>query len=96
MLHRCHGHSANGQDDIRRERDQFGRVPAGEVDIVRARADIHLHIAAVAPAQLLQDLLECGDTRLRLWIICATINQRAYPSYLLRLLRTSRERPSRG
>src|SRR6516162_2959268 len=51
-----------------------GRVPAGEVDIIHAPADVHSHIATVAPAQLLQDLLECGDTHLTLWIICATIN----------------------
>src|SRR5262249_48922752 len=46
------------QDDIRRERNQFRRVSALAVDIVRAPAGVDPHIAAVVPAQFLQTLLE--------------------------------------
>src|SRR5262249_10089190 len=49
---------AAGQDDIRRERNQFRRVSALAVSIVRAPAGVDPHIAAVVPAQLFQTLLE--------------------------------------
>jgi hypothetical protein len=49
---------AAGQDHIRRERNQFRRVSALEIDIFRAPAGVDPHIAAVVPAQFLQTLLE--------------------------------------
>jgi hypothetical protein len=61
MLKRRHAQGAAGQDDVWRERDQFRRVSAIAVDIVLAPPNVELHIAAVAPAQLLQDVLERRD-----------------------------------
>jgi hypothetical protein len=45
-----HALRATGQDDIRRERDQFRRIFAFQLDIIRPPADVNLHVAAVAPA----------------------------------------------
>ena len=42
-----------GQDDVRRERDQFGRVSANVVGIAVGPAGVDPHVAAVGPAQLL-------------------------------------------
>ena len=50
-----------GQDDVRRERDQFRRVSANAVGIARRPAGVDLHIAADGPAQLLQPLQERRD-----------------------------------
>ena len=49
-----HGCGARGQDDVRRERDQFRRVFTHAVGIASAPAIIDPNIAAVDPAQLLQ------------------------------------------
>ena len=53
-----------GQDDVRRERDQFRRVFANAVGIARAPANVDPHVAAVGPAQLLQPLHERRDAGL--------------------------------
>ena len=50
-----HGRVASGQDDVRRERDQFRRVSADFAGIGRGPADVDAHIAAdgsspIAPA----------------------------------------------
>ena len=57
----CNGRHARGgirQDNVRRERDQFGGVSANAVGIVRGPAGVNPHVAAVGPAQLLQRLQE--------------------------------------
>ena len=90
-----HGRAARRQNDVRRERDQFGRVsaicgrhrPAGPTGI-------DLHVAADGPAQLLQPLQErprCGPVlqdrpRLRAY-------EYADAPHPLRLLRARRQRP---
>jgi hypothetical protein len=48
---RPHGRAAIGQDDVRRERGQFRRVPANVVGIGRGPAGVYPHVAANAPAQ---------------------------------------------
>ena len=58
LLQRPHGRPASGQDDVRRERDQFRRVSANAVGIARGPAVVDPHVAAVGPAQLLQPLQE--------------------------------------
>src|SRR5262245_46871359 len=52
------GRGATGQDNVRRERDQFRRESANAVGIARTPAILDPHVAAVDPAQLLQSLLE--------------------------------------
>src|SRR5437016_5113697 len=48
-----HGCGARGQDDVRRERDQFRRVFAHVVGIARAPTIIDPNVAAVDPTRLL-------------------------------------------
>jgi hypothetical protein len=68
-LHRSRDGGGRGQNDIRRERNQFGRIPAIAVGIARAPARLDPHVAAVGPAQLLQPLNEGGHAALRLRIV---------------------------
>ena len=58
-----------GQDDVRRERDQFRRVSANAVGIAPAQRDVDPHVAAVGPAQLLQPLQERRDAGLPFRIV---------------------------
>src|SRR5262245_7807248 len=48
--------SAGGEDDVRRERDQFQPVSAKEFGIARAPTILDPHVAADGPTQLLQAL----------------------------------------
>jgi hypothetical protein len=57
-------------------------------------ADVDPHIAAIAPAKLLQGLLERGEAGLTLRIVCGPAHEYANASHPLRLLRSRRERPS--
>ena len=60
----CCARTASGQNDIRRERDQFRRVSANVVGIGRGPTSVDPHIATVGPAQLLQALQERRDAGL--------------------------------
>jgi hypothetical protein len=95
VLQRRYARGATSQDYVRRKRDQFRCVFAIEIDIVRAPARVDSHIAAVAPAQLLQDLLERCDASLTAWIICGHVHEHADPPHLPRLLRPRRKGPRR-
>ena len=61
--------AASGQDDVRRERDQFRRVSANAFGIACAPADVDPHVAAVGPAQLLQPLQERREAGLTFRIV---------------------------
>ena len=63
LQQRPHGR-AMGQDDVRRERDQFRRVSANFGGIGRGPAGVDPHVAADAPAQERQPLLERPDAGL--------------------------------
>ena len=63
-LHGRHAKGAYSEDDMRSECDQFRSVCAIALDVVPAPADVDLNIAAAAPAQLLQDLLERRESGL--------------------------------
>jgi hypothetical protein len=93
MLQRRHAQGAAGQKDVRRERDQFPCVSAIAVGIIFAPADVELHIAALAPTQLLQALLERRDELLTFRIVRSSVQQHADAPDLLGLLRCRRERP---
>ena len=71
-----HGRAASGQDDVRRERDQFGRVFANVVGFARGPAVVDPHVAAVGPAQLLQPLQECRDAGLSFRIVRGRLRAR--------------------
>src|SRR5262249_39561318 len=53
MLQRCHGEGAAGQDDVRRERDQFCGIFCALVRVILAPAGVNPYIAANTPAQFL-------------------------------------------
>src|SRR5215471_10617572 len=56
LLQRSSGLLASGQDYVRRERDQFGRILRKTRHIAQGEAVVDPHIAALDPAQLLQSL----------------------------------------
>ena len=56
LQQRPHGRGGRGQDDVRRERGQFRRVPANLGGIGRGPAGVDAHVAADGPAQLLPAL----------------------------------------
>ena len=85
--------TALGEDDIWRERDQFGCVLAGQCCIAVGPADIDPHVAAVGPAQLCQTLPKCRHAVLHVYTIGAA--QHADASHALALLRARRVRPGR-
>ena len=85
--------SPTGQDDIRRERDQFRRVSTGSVGIARPPAIVDPHVAADGPAQFLQPLQERSDAGLRFRIVRDQVREHADATHPLGLLRARRERP---
>ena len=87
--------AASGQDDVRCERDQFRRVSANAISIARAPAVFDPHVAADAPAQLLQPLRERGDADGSFRIVGSHAHQHADAPHPLALLRPRRERPRR-
>src|SRR5262249_23673357 len=76
---------ATGQDDIRRERDQFHRVFAQTVGIAGRPAGLDLHIAPDGPAGLLQALQKCPLARLRQRVVRRQGIEHADPPHPLRL-----------
>jgi hypothetical protein len=81
------------QNDVRRERGQFRRVPANFRGISCGPARVDAHVAADAPTQLLQPLQERPDAGLKFGIIRACGQQHADPPRAIGLLRARRERP---
>ena len=69
LLQRRHDRDAAGQDDVRRERDQFRRVSCECARDRRSPAVVDPHVAAVGPAQLLQPLQERREAGLRFRIV---------------------------
>ena len=84
-----------GQDDVRRERDQFRRVSANVGGIGRGPAGVDPHVAADGPAQLLQPLQERPDAGLKFRIVRGRGQEYADAPHPLGLLRARRERPRR-
>jgi hypothetical protein len=93
LLQRRHGLAAIGQDDVGRERDQFGRVCAHAVDIAHAPAGDDPHVATVGPAQFLQPLRERSHPGHRFRIVRGQVDEYADDRQLRRLLRARRVRP---
>src|SRR6516165_9858727 len=58
-----------GKDDVGRERHQFCRLFANLGVIGRSPVDVHPHVAAIDPAQLLQRLSKRGQPGLILRIV---------------------------
>ena len=85
----------SGKDDLRTMCNEFDRVPAEELRIASAPADLNMNVATVGPAQLLQLLHECGQAGGGLWVIHRQIHEHS-DSPQRRLLRARRKRPCRG
>src|SRR6516162_1827667 len=58
-----------GKDDVGRERHQFCRLFANLSVIGRSPVDVHPHVAAIDPAQLLQRLSKRGQPGLIVRIV---------------------------
>src|SRR5262249_1186671 len=95
MLQRHHGQGATGQDDVRREREQFRSMFCAAVGIVLAPAGVDPHIAANSPAQFLQTLVERRKSILAFWIVRSPVHEHADAAHALALLPPRRERPRR-
>src|SRR5262249_53695425 len=85
--------AATSKDDVRRERDQFRRIPANALGIAGGPAIVNLHVAAVGPAQFLQPLHERSEACLPFRIAGCGRHEPADAPLPVGLLRARRERP---
>jgi hypothetical protein len=77
-----------GQDDVRRQRDQFRRVCAQAVGIaLGAPAKVDPHVPADRPAPRLQALYECSIAELGFRIVRRKVGEHADAPHAVRLLR---------
>src|SRR4029079_15077538 len=93
---RRYSYAAGGQNDVRRERNQFHCVSANVFGITSAPTDIDPNVAAYDPAQLLQSLLERRDASPRFRIGLGRAHEHATVAHTVGLLRLRRERPCRS
>src|SRR5262249_14830605 len=84
-----------GQDDVRRECDQFDRVLAHRVRLAVAPAIVDAEVLPDGPTQLLQALRKGRQTAMSFRIICSEWREHADAAHPLALLRARRERPRR-
>src|SRR5262245_1847669 len=84
---------AGGEDDIRRERNQFCRIGADAIGIGPCPTGLDLYVAPDGPARLLQALQKCPLARLSQRIVGSTVMEHADAPHPLALLRARRERP---
>src|SRR5215831_11445872 len=82
-----------GYDHVRRERRQLCCVPANFSGFGRGPARVDLHVAADAPAGLLETLQESAEAGLKFPIVRTRGQENANEAYLLALLRPRRKRP---
>src|SRR5262245_14040780 len=92
LQQRPHGRGPVGQNDVRSKRGQFRRVSANIAFIGRSPASVDPHIAADAPAQLLQPLQERPDAGLKFHIVRSGGQDYADEPHPLGLLRARRKR----
>src|SRR5262249_25739381 len=82
-----------GYDHVRRERRQLCCVPANFIGFGRGPARVDLHVAADAPAGLLETLQESAEAGLKFPIVRTRGQENANEAHLLTLLRARHERP---
>jgi hypothetical protein len=91
---RCHRRRArSGQDDMRRESGQFGRLLAKDIGVRRGPAGIDPHVTAVDPAQLLQRLSECSQTGVIFRVVRSAAHKQPDGPHPFGLLSNRGERP---
>src|SRR5262249_40078301 len=88
--------SGRGQDHVRRERNQFRRVSANVVGIVRAQTIVDPHVAADGPAKFPEPLQERRIAGLCFRLVRSDGGKHADPPHALALLRARRDRPCCG
>ena len=93
LQQRPDGCGGNGQDDVRRQRHQFGRVFANTLGIPGAPAILDPHVASIGPAQLLQTLHERRQPARCFRIVRGQAHQHGDATHPLGLLRMRSERP---
>src|SRR5262249_47528784 len=81
------------QDDLGRERDQFGRVFAHGRGLAVAQAIVDLHILPDRPARLLQGLRESRQAGVPFRLVRGIRCEHADAAHPVWLLRARRERP---
>src|SRR5262249_1758547 len=84
-----------GYDHVRRERRQLCCVPANFIGFGRGPARVDLHVAADAPAGLLETLQERAEAGLKFPIVRSRGQENANEARLLALLRARSDRPRR-
>jgi|SRR6516162_1958729 hypothetical protein len=84
-----------GHDCVWRERRQLCCVSANFSGLGCGPASVNLHVAADAPAGLLETLQERPDAGLKFQIVRSRGQENADAPHPLALLRARRERPSR-
>jgi hypothetical protein len=90
---RTRAHAAAGEYDVRRERDQLGRVSASIVCCALRHAVVDPHVIAVAPSQFLQCLQERPHAPALFRIVFSQVRKHTDPPHPLGLLPARRERP---
>jgi hypothetical protein len=79
--------AGGGQNDVRRERDQFRRVLGRGVGTRASPAVVDPPVAAGRPARFLQSLCEGGNASVSLRIVRSLGHEHADAAHALRLLR---------
>jgi hypothetical protein len=92
---RRHDRAARGQDDVRRERDQFCRVLKNALGIACGPTVVDPHVAADSPAPFLQPLQKHANAGLSFRIVRGQMHEHADAPHTLGLLRGRRKRPRR-
>src|SRR5262249_7135087 len=93
---RRYGRTGIGQDDVRRERDQLGRIFAHGVGLAVAPAIVETNVLPDGPTRSLQGLRESGHAGLPLGIVRGERREHADASHPPALLRAPRARGGRG
>ena len=92
-LQSLHNFSANRQQHIWRESNQFGRIVPHSLSTAQRPAAVDLHVAAYLPVQLLYALHKCSVTRLRFRIVRGDVRKHPNPTNALSPLRPRPIRP---
>src|SRR5262249_9504939 len=90
---RPHDRGAYGEDDFRRERNQFRRVGIAPPGIDCAQAVVDLQVTSDVPSQFPKSLQERGVAGEWLRVVRGQASEHADPPHPLALLRARRERP---
>src|SRR6516225_6672125 len=95
MLQRRYADAGGGQNNVRRERNQFRRILSHGICTRATPTVVDPHVAARSPPCFLQTLCERANTSVPFRIVSSQIDEHADAPHALALLRPRRERPRR-